>query len=608
MAAAALGFGSRRGSLTSNRNTGSTSHRAGTAAASSLKQNQSITEADETPSSQSEQLLNRVSDDLTAKMRAWAHQIDTKYSDDIGDPPPASSLTVTVLAATGLEPWVGDPFWLAAVSGSVAETSTSTPLAEAIGSHPPAGTPSWSADPLTLTVHDVTSDLLLFLCESEGTEASRACVGRVILPLTELLPGAAALFCSGTPPTRRVWCDILPPAPCYAAGQVHTMYAPSLPQVYGSGMPKPTMAGGANGTRLSRPPSKALLELTLTLEGGLLGSYCSQPQFDSLLEHPGSTRHERPPLAPERLLLASHRVNAISLALTEGPACVRLARTTRPWSFGLPLLGMAYWLCFYVTLPLLPVWLATLYLLNAFAIYQLGHGCDLNELYESPNKQVSNSNAPSDAPAHATPITKPKFVQSDGSLPPSNERLRALEDALLPIVRNIEAWCSLIERIASAPFSGDPRATTLAMLPFIGLTFAATLACTLASAAVLIAGGVAHAAFYACLILFLLHLAAFHDVFSSLSGDTDEEHRHLAAAAATNPFAGPPPPRGRGHSGLDRQERGTSDGAEDEAAHFHSVWHQIFAKLPDEPCQISRAIARGALQSAEGDAKKGCCS
>ena len=112
--------------------------------------------------------------------------------------------------------------------------------------------------------------------------------------------------------TRRVWCDILPPAPCYAAGQVHTMYAPSLPQVYGSGMPKPTMAGGANGTRLSRPPSKALLELTLTLEGGLLGSYCSQPQFDSLLEHPGSTRHERPPLAPERLLLASHRVNAIS--------------------------------------------------------------------------------------------------------------------------------------------------------------------------------------------------------------------------------------------------------------------------------------------------------
>ena len=71
MAAAALGFGSRRG-FTSNRNTGSTSHRAGTAAASSLKQNQSITEADETPSSQSEQLLNRVSDDLTAKMRAWA--------------------------------------------------------------------------------------------------------------------------------------------------------------------------------------------------------------------------------------------------------------------------------------------------------------------------------------------------------------------------------------------------------------------------------------------------------------------------------------------------------------------------------------------------------
>jgi hypothetical protein len=174
------------------------------------------------PSKPSEELLGRVSDDLTSKMRAWAQQIDAQYMHV--DDPATHSLRVSVLAATGIE-HVAAPFWLAAVSGSVAETAEPTPLAEPMtpGGSPPAGTPSWQAEALTLRVHDVTADLLLFLCEADGTDASRACVGRVVVPLTELLP---RLPCVGQPPPRRFWAEIFPAAPEYALGQVRTTDTP----------------------------------------------------------------------------------------------------------------------------------------------------------------------------------------------------------------------------------------------------------------------------------------------------------------------------------------------------------------------------------------------
>ena len=184
------------------------------------------------PSDRSEDvLLNRVSDDLTAKVRAWAHRVEAQYTGDEAAP---SSLAVKILAATGLD-HLGEPFWFAAVAGSVGETGSPSPLAEGLGPKevPPAGTPSWRDEPLVIPVHDLTSDLLLFLCEADGTSATRACVGRVVLPLTDLLPLNP---CAGSEVGARVWAEIFPPAPAYAAGSVHATYAPARHDLPGYGM------------------------------------------------------------------------------------------------------------------------------------------------------------------------------------------------------------------------------------------------------------------------------------------------------------------------------------------------------------------------------------
>jgi len=526
------------------------------------------------PSKPSEELLGRVSDDLTSKMRAWAQQIDAQYMHV--DDPATHSLRVSVLAATGIE-HVSAPFWLAAVSGSVAETAEPTPLAEPMtpGGSPPAGTPSWQAEALTLRVHDVTADLLLFLCEADGTDASRACVGRVVVPLTELLP---RLPCVGQPPPRRFWAEIFPAAPEYALGQVHTTYAPAVPEVACSGMLQPTMAHG----RLVRPPARALLEIALEIDGSLLGAYCMAPPFDAHAEHPGSERHERPPLPPERLLLAAQRVGALANSLTS-PAAIRLSRD-RPWSMSACFVGLAYAACYHVCLPLLPAWFTALYLVNAAAIRILGH--DYTEPWE-PEERTGRS----DAAQHAR-------ATADGAPPAAAERLRTLEDTILPLVCRVEEWCAHAERLASAPLAEDLRAAALASMPLLLGLLAATLVCTMASIAVLLAGGAANAAFGACVLAVLAHLASYHHrELQQCSGGTGaaslNEARYddaLLNAARSNPFAG---------RGAVAQPAADSILADFEGAdQVASWWHNAWLRVPDEPTRVHRAMARAALQPA----------
>lgn len=533
-----------------------------------------------------EVLLGRISDDLTGKIRAWAHQVEERFTDTESTP---STVTVKIIAATGLE-HLGEPFWLAAASGSVAETGSPEPLAEAMAphNHPPAGTPSWADEPLSLRIHDLTTDVLLFLCEADMTSATRACVGRVALPLTALLPQHP---CAGrTPPTRRMWVNIYPPAPEYAAGYVHASYAPAVSDVTGSGMHKPMMHVGA----LERPQARALLEVSLELEGSLLGHYASAPPFDVHAEHPGSARHERAPLAPERIELLEQRVRAVCSSLL-APACVRLTRT-RPWSAGLVLLGMAYLLFFYITLPLLPSWLLLLYVLNASALRLLG--LSTLDAYELPAARRASND-----PAHARVYTTP-----GGLLPPAAERLRTLEDVLLPIVREVESYCSDIERLASAPLSADLRASFLVTLPLLLGLFVATMMATIASGAVVLAGGASAAAFDACVIAFVLHLVSFHhaELRDCVGEPVNGADARLMQAARDDPY-GPAARRLGGRAVVldeDGQEPPLLDSARRQ--YLTSVWANVWRRIPDLPTQLHRAMAESSMVEIDEAGGKGC--
>ena len=112
--------------------------------------------------------LLRRSDDLTAKMRVWAYQANAQYA--TRTPPRGNSLTINAITG-GPKP---RPFGLPPC-GSVEETGTSTPLAQGTADGlAPQGCPSWSDEPVTLTVHDLSTDVLLFLCGGRPRPRERA--------------------------------------------------------------------------------------------------------------------------------------------------------------------------------------------------------------------------------------------------------------------------------------------------------------------------------------------------------------------------------------------------------------------------------------------------
>ena len=336
-----------------------------------------------------------------------------------------------------------------------------------------------------------------------------------------------------------------------------------------------------NRGQMVRPQPKALIELTLSVNGSVAGAYCSQPPFDATVQHEGSSRHDRPPVHPERIHLAQSRFLALSSALTS-PAIVRLSNS-RPWASGLALLAAAFVLAFYVSLPALPTWLLAMYILNAAAL----------KLLQSPPADVwephlSTQARPSDAPSHSR-----TFISPDGSLPPAPDRLKALEDAVLPILATIESACSAAERFATAPLSADPRASIAFALPLLGVLFAATLGCTLASMAILLAGGARPAFFYVCVMLFVLRLASHHhrELRECLGGNTGDavDSSELLAAARTNPFARPTPGRAPSTTAAPDTDRYKP---------FANVWRNLWLRIPDGPTQTHLAIARGAIQPA----------
>ena len=538
----------------------------------------------------SEAALNARSDDLTAKMRAWAHQMDDKYKDQDGGGPVAT-VTVTVHALTGME--LAEPFWMAAVSGSVDETGTATPLAEGTASSwPPRGAPSWSSEPLKLPVHDLSADLLLLLCESEGTEAPKACVGRVVVPLTEVLP--ANPF-GGRPRPIKVWADIFPPAPQYAGGQVATTLDAALPSVVGSGMAVAT--AGQQG--------RALVSVALELGEGqsVLSSYVSVPPFDALQEPEQSARHERPPLAPERVQILAARLQAFTDA-GPVPACVRHAQTTSPWGFGLVLLAMAYWAAYHLYLSTVPWWCLALYVVNGVAVRMVGHAH--TEPWE-PSRPPARSDA---AQAELPAVVNAQGLGNVGLS--AEERLRKLEGALRPLLASLEGLVSAAERLAAMPTAGDARATLLAFVPLVCATMACAAALYVVSACVLIAGGPQNFVFEVAAGLFVWNLASYHQrEIRSCTGDDDGDEDSQRAAAAKNPFA--PVTAHMRESAAQRSLEMAEDGewldSERRTAisgTVSSIWQNIFLRVPDAPTQVHRAIARAALTDAD-DSRGGHC-
>ena len=551
-------------------------------------------------SKQLEAELLRRSDDLTAKMRVWAYQANAQYGREESA---AAQMTVTIEAIVGGQ-LLREPFWVAAVSGSVEETGTSTPQAQPFaGGVEVKDAPSWSSEPISLAVHDLASDLLLFLCESEGTDATNACVGRAILPLTEFLP--VNPFATHTV-SRQLWVDIMPPAPEYANGaHVHTSYAAHCPRVMLSGMAKVPPA----------ERSRALITVSLALQRSPLGAYLWVPPFNGLVEHPGSDRHERPHMPPERIVLVADRLNCL-LASEWTPAMFILART-RPWSVGGSLVAMMYWLCFYGSLGMLPVWLAILYLINTFSFQALGH--ETTSPWEADAAASSDgAPAPSD---HAVHNHAQHSAASLGGLS-AEEKLKRLEDALLPIIKSAEALASTIERIKGGPFSGDPRASFLAALPLLLFGGMACAACYLVSAFIIITGGVNFAFFDATCIWCLINLATYHhreikECFGN-GREEDDAEAVLVRQARQNPFAGP------GANSLARREANTpyadeAGSLDDDAQWLVSedqayltegigwLWYNVWLRLPDAPTQVHRAIAREAARPAD-DAEEQCCS
>ena len=536
--------------------------------------------------------LLRRSDDLTAKMRVWAYQANAQYASEDA---PAGELTLTINAITG-GPKLGETFWVAAVSGSVEETGTSTPLAQGTADGlAPQGCPSWSDEPVTLTVHDLSTDVLLFLCESEGTAATRACIGRVILPLTELLPGNP--FGTATK-TKQLQVDVFPPAPQYAASSsVHTSYAAHCPAVASSGMERPA----------ALEPWRALITVSLALNRSPLSAYLWVPPFNGLIEHPGSERHERPSLPPERILLVAERLRVL-LATDWTPAALCLARS-RPWSMGLALLGMAYWMCYYGSLGMLPAWVGVLYLINSYAFQALGDD-DPPLIWESADV---NGRAPSDHPSHAAPMASLS----------AEEKLKRLEDALLPLVSAAETLAGAIERVKGGAFSGDPRAAFLAALPVLLFGGLACAAGYFASAFIIVTGGIRNACFYAVGIWCLINLATYHhrEIKEFFGGGRDvDEDVELARQARANPFASPV-------SGSLAQRHANSpsytndvDGGLDDGPWLESerqaylsgglgfLWYNVWLRLPDAPTQAHRTIARRAMRTpGESDEGTFCC-
>lgn len=523
-----------------------------------------------------------ISDDLTSTLSAWATQAERLY----GDSPPVAEVSVTVVAATGVSK-LDRPYWLVTVAGVTDQTGTSTPLKEPV-MQAPVGAPSWQAHPLTLAVQDPTADVLLLLCEAGG--ARHACVGRGVVPLSELLP-LVPISCV-QPGTLETWIDIFPPAAEYAEGSVQPFLGAALDDVEGTGMARPAQKG------------RALVRVCLTAQQSLLSAYLQKPSFDAALGASGEARASRVQVPPERVQGAAVRVRRLLGALLQPPACVRLIEK-RPLTSGIALCGMAWWLCFEISGPVLPWWLLAAWVLNGYSLRVL-HVLELPPPPWTPVPIASEEGGGQRAAVrgqNAAPVTSsPPTI---ASLRSPEEKLQRLEEAVMPLLMAVEEAASTIERLISAFSFADPRASAFALGPAIGLTALCWVGLLFLSLPVAIMGGLPNFVFGSTIIYVLLTILNVHrtEMLSQWEGEdrgASVDRRFGAGTASTaaqlrftmdsarsadsardgNPF---------------NTERRTAL-ASWARSYFEWVGH-VWSRIPDEPMREHRAMAHAATQS-----------
>ena len=522
-------------------------------------------------------LRSVISDDLTSTLSAWATQAERVY----GDSPPVAEVSVTVVAATGMSK-LDRPYWLVAVAGVTDQTGTSTPLKEPV-MQAPVGAPSWQAHPLTLAVQDPTADVLLLLCEACGTR--NACVGRVVVPLSELLP-LMPISCV-QPGTFETWIDIFPPAAEYAEGNVQPFLGAALDDVEGTGMARPAQKG------------RALVRVCLTAHQSLLSAYLQKPSFDVAIGASGEARASRVQVPPERVRGAAVRVRRLLGALLQPPACVRLIEK-RPLTSGIALCGMAWWLCFEISAPMLPWWLLAAWVLNGYSLRVL----QVLELPPPPWTPVpiASEEGGLRAAVRGQNAAAAVTIASQRS---TEEKLERLEDAVLPLLMAVEEAASTIERLISAFSFADPRASAFALGPAIVLTALCWVGLLFLSLPVAIMGGLPNFVFGLTIIYVLLTILNVHrtEMLSQWEGEdrsASVDRRFGAGTASTAAQLRFTMDSARsGDSARDgnpfNTERRTAL-ASWARSYFEWVGH-VWSRIPDEPIREHRAIAHAATQS-----------
>ena len=522
-------------------------------------------------------LRSVISDDLTSTLSAWATQAERVY----GDSPPVAEVSVTVVAATGVSK-LDRPYWLVAVAGVTDQTGTSTPLKEPV-MQAPVGAPSWQAHPLTLAVQDPTADVLLLLCEACGTR--NACVGRVVVPLSELLP-LMPISCV-QPGTFETWIDIFPPAAEYAEGNVQPFLGAALDDVEGTGMARPAQKG------------RALVRVCLTAHQSLLSAYLQKPSFDVAIGASGEARASRVQVPPERVRGAAVRVRRLLGALLQPPACVRLIEK-RPLTSGIALCGMAWWLCFEISAPMLPWWLLAAWVLNGYSLRVL----QVLELPPPPWTPVpiASEEGGLRAAVRGQNAAAAVTIASQRS---TEEKLERLEDAVLPLLMAVEEAASTIERLISAFSFADPRASAFALGPAIVLTALCWVGLLFLSLPVAIMGGLPNFVFGLTIIYVLLTILNVHrtEMLSQWEGEdrsASVDRRFGAGTASTAAQLRFTMDSARsGDSARDgnpfNTERRTAL-ASWARSYFEWVGH-VWSRIPDEPIREHRAIAHAATQS-----------
>ena len=414
----------------------------------------------------------RGADDLMWKLSAWKQMAAMLYRDT----PPVATVNVTVVAGASLP--TAQPEWIAHVAGATAETGPPSAYhTKATGSAIPS--PSWSGQPLSLPVHDLSADLCLLLCEpAADLPGGRRCVGRVFVPLTSLLP----LNPFAAPKPLQAWCVVFPPAAEHAVDGVHPLLGAAVPGVAGLGMKPPP--SGSSG--------KALVHVELVYNKSALGScvatpvvgtYLFVPPFDAATV-PSIDRHtQQPATPPEEIRRILYRLGASLRA----PALLRLSMS-QPL-FGLPpVLGLLCWLSYFCPLPVLPTWLFAAWVLNGFA------------LAWERRSAVIDPWEPSALDGSRVSDARPTTPQ---------EKLEALQRLLLPLLQRIEASVITLERIAAIPAAADLRCTILLLLPAFGLCSLASGVLGIIYFVLWLFGGVVPLLFWILLLLLLLQ-TTFH--------------------------------------------------------------------------------------------------